>query len=192
MHNDLKQKNLLPLNQPFNTPPWNYNGTESLTSIPFSHVDWVLIIIRDVNGNIISRAAGFVNIFGDVIDADGTFGIAVKNPVGNYISVHHRSHLPVIAKYPYGNGTYNFTLSNTQVQGTEQMKLIDGIYMLYAGDYDGSGIINSSDFNNWTIQGAAINQYLPIDGDGNGIVNSIDYNLWQNNKSKVGHPFVRD
>jgi len=71
------------------------------------------------------------------------------------------------------------------------LKLIDGKYMLYAGDYDGKGIINNVDFNNWKIQGAIINQYLPIDGDGNGIINSLDYNLWTNNKSKVGHPSVR-
>lgn len=191
MHNDLKQGNLLPLNQPYNTAPWNYSGTESLDDVPYSHVDWILVVVRDANGIIVGQAAGFVNIFGDIIDADGTFGIAVNNAVGNYISIHHRSHLAVISKYPYGNGTYDFTLSDTQVQGTDQMRLIDGIYMLYAGDYDGTGVINSSDFNNWIVQGAAINQYIPIDGDGNGIVNSLDYNLWINNRSKVGHPFVR-
>ena len=71
------------------------------------------------------------------------------------------------------------------------MKNVNGILCLYAGDYDGTGIINAIDFNTWKSDGAAINQYLPIDGDGNGIINASDYNLWINNRSKVGEPGVR-
>ena len=42
--------------------------------------------------------------------------------------------------------------------------------MLYAGDYDASGTINSQDFNLWKQQRSALNEYLRIDGDGNTIV----------------------
>ncbi len=35
----------LPTSQPYNTAPWNYLGTESVTSLPSSYiVDWVLWI----------------------------------------------------------------------------------------------------------------------------------------------------
>ena len=71
------------------------------------------------------------------------------------------------------------------------MKNVNGRMCLYAGDYDATGIINSVDFNDWKVQGAVLNQYLPIDGDGNGIVNNKDYNLWIRNRSKVGEPSVR-
>ncbi len=40
----------LPLSQPYNLPPWNYNGLESVTEIPNSDIiDWLLIELRDAN-----------------------------------------------------------------------------------------------------------------------------------------------
>ncbi len=38
---------LVPLNQPYNTAPWNYTGTESVVSVPALAIDWVLIELRD-------------------------------------------------------------------------------------------------------------------------------------------------
>ena len=73
----------------------------------------------------------------------------------------------------------------------QQVKYRNGKYVLYAGDYDGNGVINNLDFNDWKIQSAILNQYLPIDGDGNGIINAADYNLWINNRSKVGEQVIR-
>ncbi|HSP88887.1 MAG TPA: hypothetical protein VLN45_12195, partial [Ignavibacteriaceae bacterium] len=36
----------LPLTQPYNQNPWNYNGTESVSSIPSNVVDWILVELR--------------------------------------------------------------------------------------------------------------------------------------------------
>ncbi len=190
MHTKLQNNNLLPLAQPYNVAPWNYQGTESVTAIPAGAVDWVLIMTRDTDGNVLDQAAGFINQDGNLINLAGDLGIPIANAFGNQFSIHHRSHLAVLSANSYSDTTYDFTTSQSQAAGNEQLKLIDGKYMLYGGDYDNTGIINSSDFNLWTIQSAIINQYIPIDGDGNGIVNSLDYNLWTNNKSKVGEPII--
>ncbi len=48
MNTDLTDLTYVPLNQPYNTSPWNYTGTESVGSIPNSDVvDWILIELRD-------------------------------------------------------------------------------------------------------------------------------------------------
>ena len=191
MHTKLVDKNLLPLSQPFNEAPWNYNGTESVTSIPSGVVDWILISTRDSNGDILNQAAGFINQNGELVSLDGSNGIPIPDAIGNKISIHHHSHLAIISSNPFDGDIYDFTISANQAEGVEQLKLIDGKYMLYAGDYDCTGIINSNDFNDWKTQSAALNQYLNIDGDGNGIINSLDFNLWQNNKSKIGQPVIQ-
>ncbi|MBL7105055.1 MAG: hypothetical protein ISS18_12065 [Bacteroidales bacterium] len=59
----------LPLSQPYNKPPWNYNGTESVTSIPNSDViDWALVELRETTGDastatsdsVVARQAAFL------------------------------------------------------------------------------------------------------------------------------------
>ena len=48
MTTGLNQANMLPLGQPFNTAPWNYDETEMVTAIPNGNaVDWVLVELRD-------------------------------------------------------------------------------------------------------------------------------------------------
>ncbi len=50
MNTTLNQGTLIPLNQPYNTAPWNYNGTENVTNIPPDIVDWVLVELRETSG----------------------------------------------------------------------------------------------------------------------------------------------
>ena len=43
--------NYIPTTQPYNIAPWNYTGTESVTTIPNSNViDWVLVELRETTG----------------------------------------------------------------------------------------------------------------------------------------------
>ena len=63
MSTTLRDNFLLPLSQPFNVPPWNYNGMESVASIPPDVVDWVLLELRtlpDANSKIAARACFIV------------------------------------------------------------------------------------------------------------------------------------
>ncbi len=42
MNTALNPQNLIPLSQPYNGSPWNYTGTEQVSSIPNGNVvDWV-------------------------------------------------------------------------------------------------------------------------------------------------------
>ena len=191
MHTQLQDKGLLPLLQPFNRAPWNYTGTESVVSFPSTAVDWVLVMSRTANGTITDQAAGFIDKNGNLLSIEGQEGIPLAGAENQYFSIHTHSHLAVLSASPYLGTLYDFTRSNTQTQGFNQQKIVSGKYVLYAGDYDSSGIINNIDFNNWKLQSAKLNEYLPIDGDGNGIINAADYNLWIKNRSKIGEQVIR-
>ena len=79
MLSNLNMAKLLPLNQPFNVPPWNYNGTESVEIIPNGNVvDWVYIELR--NGlspeeatpeTIFGKQAAFLLSSNKVVGLDG-------------------------------------------------------------------------------------------------------------------------
>lgn len=199
MTTNLNQANLLPLAQPYDAEPYHYAGTEQLDNLPAYAVDWVLVEVRDSldPSVVVARAAGLLAMDGSLYGIQGEDGIPLPSvlPGNYYLVVYHRSHLGVISAAPIPMGedpaTYAFPLDGAQAMGNGQMKLKGNAYVLHAGDYDGNGIINNQDFNHWKQNGAAVNQYLRIDGDGNGIVNNLDYNLWTGNRSKIGESLIQ-
>ena len=65
--------NSIPLSQPFNTSPWNYEGLEVLGEVPLKMVDWVLVELRDApnassatSGTVIARKAALLTNNGHV------------------------------------------------------------------------------------------------------------------------------
>lgn len=90
----------IPINQPFNSTPWNYTGNESAASVPAAAVDWVLVELRDKNDNssTTARKAGFILTDGMIVDVDGTsplsFDIASDE---YYVVVNHRNHLTIMS-----------------------------------------------------------------------------------------------
>ncbi len=186
MQTTLNNQNLLPLVQPYQQAPWNYTGSEQVSAIPINAVDWVLVMARDSNEAIISQAAGFVNAQGQLMGIDGSIGIDLLGGYGNHISIHHRNHLAVVSANTYVE-VLDFTQTSSSVKGIEQLKNVAGVYCLYAGDYDASGIVNNQDYNKWVLKKSLLNQYLSVDGDGNGVINNLDYNLWIGNGAKIGH-----
>lgn len=193
MKSNLNQAGLLPLYQPFDKTPFDYKGNEQTDNIPSNIVDWVMIELRDANdpNQIIQQRAAWLGEDGLIYDTDGDKGAIFEGLEKEqyYISVHARGHLAVISSEPVNvqqaMNPYDFTQSIEKAKGSKQLKLVNDAYMLYAGDFDGNGIINNQDFNLWKSNGAALSQYLAVDVDGNGIVNNQDINYWTQNKSKL-------
>lgn len=79
MLSNLNKAKLLPLNQPFNVPPWNYSGTESVESIPNGNiVDWVYIELRNAlspeeatSETVFGKQAAFLLNSNKVVGLDG-------------------------------------------------------------------------------------------------------------------------
>ena len=108
----------LPLNQTYNLSPWNYPGVESVTALPDSIVDWVLVELRDKDDNTLSleRRAGLLSKSGIVLDTNMTTGLhfsVAENTDSFYVVIWHRNHMPVMSGLPVAvpnlGGPYDFT-----------------------------------------------------------------------------------
>src|ERR1044072_1747128 len=104
MSTSLNQKGLLPTSQPYSTAPWNYSGTESVSSSFFtSHdsiVDWILVELRSTyNGAAVARRAGLIKSNGEIVDTNYTSKLQFYNVAAGsyYIVIRHRNHLPVMS-----------------------------------------------------------------------------------------------
>ncbi len=191
MRRTLQNSELVPNNQVYSSTPWNYSGTENLAFYPDDFVDWIYVCVRDQNGNILASKNCCLHDDGTVYGTIGNDEISFTgfDPNADHlISIHHRNHLAVIQSVSSG-GVFDLANSNATF-GIEATKLIAGKEMLYAGDFDGNGVINNQDFNIWSQNSAIVNTYSPQDADGNTVVNNADFNLWTINRSKVGEPII--
>ncbi len=180
----------IPLSQPFNMPPWNYNGTESVTSLPGKTVDWVLVELRDAPsaaqataGTVIARQAAFLKNNGYLLDLDGSVALQFNEVIsdGLYLVIWQRNHLPVISAYELINTggvyAYDFTNDAGQAHGdVDAMKEIaPGVYGMVSGDANLNGAINAIDKGFWEIN-AGKRGYLRFDFNLDGEVDNADKN----------------
>ena len=189
MSTSLNTGGSIPLNQPYNTTPWNYNGTETAGSIPSGVVDWVLLELRSNTTTTVARRAAFLRSNGSLVDLNGTSNVSFPGvPAGNYyLVIYHRNHLPIMTANPVqvSNNPTLFDLSTGQGQayGTNAMKdLGGGVYGLYTADTDGSGTVNASDRSN-TWNQRNLSGYYGTDVDLSGTVNAADRSSVWNNRN---------
>jgi hypothetical protein len=180
MRSDLNTLGLVPLKQPYDESPWNYHGTDSVTSIPPEVVDWVLIEIRKNLTSMSNERVAFVKVDGLLADLDGGSPVNLYNlNNGNYyIAVHHRNHLSIMSSEQIDisetPNPYDFTKEITQAYGEDPMKdLGDSAFGMYAGDTNNSGIITAADkspINSFLNDSG----YFEADSNLNGIVDDED------------------
>ncbi|MBL7818513.1 MAG: tandem-95 repeat protein [Saprospiraceae bacterium] len=109
MHDSLRRKNLIPLQQPYNQTEYSdntYTGTETVTPSVLTTVgnnaivDWVLVELRSPTDpkNILFRRAALIQRDGDIVDVDGVSPVMFgsTSPASYYVSVKHRNHLGVL------------------------------------------------------------------------------------------------
>jgi hypothetical protein len=197
MNTSLNTRGLIPLNQPFNTTPWSYTGTENVASVPNNIVDWVLLELRSGTGSatIVERRAAFLKSDGTVVDMDGTSPVKFNSiSDGNYyIVVYHRNHLAIMSSAPQsftsGNVTnYNFTTSQSQAFTTGAASMADlggGFFGMIAGNANADGFITASDKNIYWVPQNGLDGYRSGDFNLDSYVTSGDKNLlWIPNNGK--------
>ena len=203
MSNNLN--NWVATTQPYNTAPWNYAGTETLSTSHPNIVDWVLIELRDSNDPtiVLAQQAALLLLDGNIVSTDwlGDNNLIYTkwyNLSGNdsyYIVVQHRNHLAIISQAPQaipGTNLIDFSNPNLVMDGIEQLKdMGDGYYALRSGDFNGDGVITVADFNAYRNETAEINQYLYGDFNLDGHVSVADFNLYQVNASIIGVYYIR-
>ncbi len=192
---------ILPLNQPFDTPPlsnpspdWYYTGTESVASIPNAFiVDWVLVEFRDaptvataLPGTAISTQAAFIRNTGEIVGLDGLNPITFTGAIINnlYAVVWTRNHVGIISANPLvevgGLYTYDFSSGSGQaVGGTAALKQLSTSPVMWgikSGDANGTGVVAPGDKTNvWTLQAGDFG-YLESDYNYDGQADNIDKN----------------
>lgn len=163
-------------------------------------VDWVLVEAREGSPNLsgdratitVETKAGILLKDGSIIDPAG--GALIFNELTQgqeyYFCVRHRNHLDVLTALPLTlsiTNDYDFTINVSQALGTSQQKVMtDGQAVLFAGDYNQDGIIQTTDYDLWIVNPAQLNIYEEPDGNIDGIIQATDYDVWFGNKAKVG------
>ncbi len=191
MNRALNDLSIIPNEQPFSNECFNYNGNEYVNNIPDNVVDWILVKIHHESGAVIAQKACLLYENGLVRDDKGFTSLDFDLDAINYkyMSIHHKSHLAVVADISNKAFVDFSVIGNTL--GIDQTKSKFNKQVIIAGDLDCNGIINLFDYNSWHNNNAIIRSYVHQDMDGNGIVNNLDYNFWELNKSKVGHPLIQ-
>jgi len=205
MNTNLNSGGYLPILQPFNSSPWNYDGIEKVTDNFFaSHtniVDWVFVELRTSTSSstIVAQRAGLLRDDGIIVGLDGSSPLRFGLPAGNYyIVVHHRNHLSVMSRntitvnsYPPAV-SYDFTTAMNQAYTTGSDPMIDlggEVFGMYSADANGDGTINATDLNSyWIPQNGTPYNYFSKTADYNldATINATDLNdYWIPNNGKA-------
>ena len=196
MNTDLTSSTNFPINQPYNTAPWDYNGTESVISIPNPDiVDWILVEFRDApdaasatQATTIEKQAAFLKNDGSLVGLDGTSNLSFNHSIIHslFAVVHHRNHLAIISGYHLnetgGFYTYDFTTTPNQAFNSGQKEIASGTWGMLAGDADASGLVDETDKTSvWDLQ-AGQSGYWDSDLNMDSQSNNMDKNdYWRPN-----------
>jgi hypothetical protein len=203
MNASLNLGDRLPLIQPYNTPPWNYTGSEGVAVIPNAGVvDWVLVEFRDTPGGAatatsattVETRAAFILTDGSIVDVDGFSLILLNTSISDnlFVVIRHRNHLPIMSAtaLPKTGNVYHFdfTDSETKVHGGSlgYKEVIPGTWALASGDGLCDGMVNMTDKTAvWNPEAGQSGYYIG-DFDLNGQINNLDKTeQWRPNIGKA-------
>lgn len=200
MKTGLNTASLIPLTQPYNQPPWDYAGTESVIAVPNPDVvDWILIELRDapdavsaVTATRIAMKAAFLLRDGSVVGTDGSAILHFNKSFTQqlFVIVWHRNHLGIMTANGVtasgGVYTYDFSIAASQVHGgSDGHKDIGaGVWGMIAGDANQDNLVNMIDKTQWAAFAGKAG-YISADMNLDGEVNNPDKNEgWQTNLMK--------
>jgi hypothetical protein len=183
---------VLPLNQPYSGGPWYYTGTEHVSSIPANITDWILVEIRTTPYTVskVRSFACFLRTDGKIVDLDGVSNLPLSGIVpGNYyLLIRHRNHLAIMSGTPVtlssGMPLYDFTSSYGQmyhfndIPGCKQLST--GVWGMFAGDANASGLIDNVDLNAWR-NNMGFSGYNTADFNLSSFIDNVDLTVWRTN-----------
>ncbi|HFE54006.1 MAG TPA: hypothetical protein ENK07_11210 [Bacteroidetes bacterium] len=194
MKTALLDQGLIPTSQPYNVAPWNYDGSESVASVPAGVVDWVLVEIRSgtESSTQVARRACFLKSDGSVVDLDGASPVKLQAAAGDYyIVIYHRNHLSVMTANVVSLNTasatsYDFTTGGDRFYGGSSgaKELETGVWGMTAGDANASGGIYAEDYTAYQTSQGNEGYNESADFNLSGGVYAEDYTLYQINQGK--------
>jgi len=157
MNTPLSKLDSFPLQQPYDTLPWNYSGLESLNKVPSFVVDWILVELRSSPATVVDRRAVLLLNNGSIVDTNFLGSVQFMNVTGGnyYVAIHHRNHMSVMTANPvilHGGNVIDFSDTlNTELFGGNllaQIELDSCIFGMIAGDVNKDGQLKYSGPNN--------------------------------------------
>lgn len=169
MNTTLRDNDQVPNDQPYSDAKYDgshldYDGAESLATLPATVVDWVLLELRtgtDASTSVGTVAAlllsdGSVAYFGDGSSAVAFSGDTYP-PGDYYVAVHHRNHLSVLSSTTItlnrtSAASFDFTTGAGQFYtdggiSNDPATSNGGVYMMWAGDANHNGTIRFNGAN---------------------------------------------
>jgi len=143
----LLKTNAVPLTSPYAA------DQRAVSAIPSNTTDWIMLDVRDTNGNAIASRSAFVNKDGYITSENGSTGLVVDVSPNEpcYLVVEHRNHLGVMSAAPIVFTdrvmSYDFTTASSCYYGGTNgcVELETGVWGMIAGDADGDGKITETD-----------------------------------------------
>lgn len=182
-----KMRSGLAQNQSVTQTPYYALGwdPQQTTATPLSVVtDWVFVQLCTAPGSSPTwESSAFVSAEGELLDVDGTEGIAADVEPGHYyITIRHRNHLPVTTstatEISVDSDTWDFTRAESQAWNHSGVVELDpGIWALAAGDVNHDGRITTRDYVDVYNQQDQTG-YCTADFDLDADVDTDDYALW--------------
>ena len=182
-----------PKAQPYNVPPWNYGGDETVASIPSNVVDWVLVELRTgaSSSTVAATRAAFLKSDGTIVDLEGTspVGFSGITPGSYYIIVKHRNHLAVMSSDLVvldGITSYDFTTGSDKYYGTTSgaKEVETNVWGMLAGDTNGDGGVGVEDYSEYKMTQGQEGYDKIADFNCDGGVGVEDYSLYKLNQGK--------
>ena len=202
--NTLLNPDYIPMAQPYNTTPWNYNGDELVYPVPNTDiVDWVLIELRDaatavdaIGSSMIAQKAAFLLNDGSVVGMDGESRLSFENFINDnlFVVIWHRNHLGIMSAAPLvkTNGYYAYDFSDAAEKtyggsaGCKQLEMFGpAVWGMTGGDGDANRIVNTADKTSFWSIFTGKSGYISSDYNMDGQTNNPDKNnIWLNNLLK--------
>lgn len=158
MDDSLRAGGLLPLKEPYTEMGYRFTTgaqkivEESVFNVTGENavIDWVVLEIRarKTGTPVVHSVAALIQADGDVVATDGISPVSVPFSGPNYyIALRHRNHLAVMTARPLTlkNG-YDFT--TMPAYGTEAVKVVDGVQVLWAGNANWNSNVSYVGTNN--------------------------------------------
>lgn len=203
MKTDLNMAGFLPLEQPYESYPWNYPGLDSVEVIPSQDiVDWILVELRQsVDGpgsantsTIVARKSVFLFKDGHVAGTDGQslpwFDISFTNDI--YAVIWQRNHLGIMSSYelPFIDGkfSFDFTTGSDKIFGgnSSAKQLAPGVWGMISGDGNADNQVNNADKLSCWVAQSGQSGYKSADFNLNGNVNNQDkLIIWKPNTGRA-------
>ncbi|MEO0560076.1 MAG: right-handed parallel beta-helix repeat-containing protein, partial [Bacteroidota bacterium] len=205
MRTDLAATGALPLVQPYasaalNGTPLDYDGTESVSSVPPNAVDWVLLELRETaSGPAVARGAFLIDASGAVRLPGGATTLSFSTLLqGTYhVVLRHRNHLAMMSTaqaFSEAPVAVDLRVASSLHGGTAAGVEVDaGVFALGAADGSFDGLVTAPDFNAYSAASASgATGYRVEDYTMDGLVTAPDFNLYNANAAAGAASTVPD